>query len=252
MDNEDLAWTVEEACQNAWPSPRQLLLEGWLLRASGGPTRRTNSLNPLRGGPRDPSGIVDATEAIYRSLGQAPIFRVPSLVPEMDEPLAQLGYVAEAETCALLADDLAGSRRPGGSAVELSDGASEAWLAGWATLNSASEERRRSYRAMTDCILPPRAYAARRLEGRIVAIAYGVLHRNLLVVESVATDPAHRRRGYGAETVGSLLEWARRRSATAACLQVVADNTAARALYASLGFSKELYRYHYRRKVRPD
>src|SRR5690606_17709572 len=148
VDNEDLAWTVEEACQNAWPSPRQLLLEGWLLRASGGPTRRTNSLNPLRGGPRDPSPIVDATEAIYRSLGQAPIFRGPSLVPEMDEPLAQLGYVAEAETCALLADDLAGSRRPGGSAVELSDGASEAWLAGWATLNSASEERRRSYRAM--------------------------------------------------------------------------------------------------------
>lgn len=248
MESNELAWTVEEACQNAWPSPRQLLLEGWLLRASGGPTRRTNSVNPLRGGPRDPSRIVASAEAIYRSLGQPAIFRVPSLVPEMDEPLAQNGYAAEAETCALLAEDLAGTRRPGANAVELSDHAGEEWLAIWAALNSASEETRRIYRAMTDSIVPPTAYAARRLDGQIVAIAYGVLHRNLLVVESVATAPNHRRRGYGAETVGALLDWARQEGAAGACLQVVADNRAARALYDSLGFSRELYRYHYRRK----
>ncbi|MBB1094187.1 hypothetical protein [Rhodopseudomonas pseudopalustris] len=35
-----------------------------------------------------------------------------------------------------------------------------------------------------------------------------------------------------------------------ACLQVVSDNTAGRALYASLGLTTELYRYHYRRASR--
>ncbi|WP_246757367.1 hypothetical protein [Methylobacterium sp. OT2] len=34
--------------------------------------------------------------------------------------------------------------------------------------------------------------------------------------------------------------------ARAACLQVVAANTPARALYRALGFERELYRYHYR------
>ena len=79
MANDDIAWRVEEACQNAWPSPRQVLLCGWLLRASGGATRRTNSVNPLRGGPRDPGGIIATAEGIYRGLGQPSRFRVPSI-----------------------------------------------------------------------------------------------------------------------------------------------------------------------------
>lgn len=62
---------------------------------------------------------------------------------------------------------------------------------------------------MHDSILLPRAYAARHLDGRIVAIAYGALDRDLLVV---------------------------------------ADKAPARALYRALGFGRELYRYPYRRQ----
>src|SRR5690242_620133 len=104
MSADDIAWKVEEACQNAWPSPRQVLLGGWLLRASGGSTRRTNSVNPLRGGPRDPSDILARTEEIYRALGQPSRFRVPSIATAMDGPLERAGYTAEGETTTLLAE----------------------------------------------------------------------------------------------------------------------------------------------------
>ena len=54
------------------------------------------------------------------------------------------------------------------------------------------------------------------------------------------------KRGMGVRTVGALLDWGREMGAEAACLQVVDDNRPARALYERLGFTRDLYHYHYR------
>ena len=42
-----LAWRVEAVCFNAFPSLKQAILDGWLLRFSRGVSRRANSANPL-------------------------------------------------------------------------------------------------------------------------------------------------------------------------------------------------------------
>ena len=60
------------------------------------------------------------------------------------------------------------------------------------------------------------------------------------------TDPARRGQGLGRRMIAALLYWARRHGADAACLQVQSDNTAAQALYASVGLTRNLYGYHYR------
>lgn len=234
----------------AWPSPRQLICDGWLLRASGGVTRRTNSVNPLRSGRRELAAILGTAEAAYTSLGRDTVFRVLSIAEETDRPLADLGYAAEGNTLTLFNDSA--NRRPATEPVDLTAEPSKEWLATRARLTAADEEESRVYETMLDFIVLPRAFAATRQGGAIVSIAYGVVHRNLAVIESVATDPDARQRGYGRRTVGKLLDWAATQGAEAACLQVVADNPAALALYRSLGFSTELYRYHYRRKRRSN
>jgi GNAT superfamily N-acetyltransferase len=244
----DLAWTVEEACLNARPSPVQVALGGWILRAASGPTRRTNSLNPLRGHRDDPEAVLAQAEVIYRGLDRPLIVRVPDLAPEMDALLDRLGYRAEGETCTLYAD-LPHADGVQADDVAVSPDPDAAWFAAQAACEGVNgAEALRTYRASLACLALPRLFVQRRYTGATVAVAYGVLHRGLLVLESVATHPAHRRAGHARALVLTLMAWARRQGAVGACLQVVAANGAARALYGGLGFTRDLYGYRYRRR----
>ena len=95
---------------------------------------------------------------------------------------------------------------------------------------------------MIEAIALPAGFLALRRDGAVVAAAYGVLHDELLVCESVVVDAAMRGQGLARRMMTALFGWAAANGARAVCLQVVADNVAGRALYASLGFGTELYR----------
>ena len=242
---ESLAWRAEDACRNAWPAPREVHLGGWLLLAAGGPTRRTNSVNPLPGPRMAPAAAIEAGERVFAGLAMPALFRTVSLAPELEPELERRGYRAEGHALTLAADlaDHAGPDRP----VRLAPAPDAAWLALRARVNAADEAAARAYRTMHETIALPRACAALDEAGALVAQAYAVLDRALVVIESVATAPEARGRGHARRVVAALMEWGRARGATRACLQVVADNHPARALYAGLGFGLELSRYHYRR-----
>ena len=55
-------------------------------------------------------------------------------------------------------------------------------------------------------------------------------------------------RGSGRRLLAAVNAWGAASGAEAVCLQVEASNPAGRALYARLGVTTELYRYHYRRQ----
>jgi GNAT superfamily N-acetyltransferase len=234
---------------NAWPSPRQVLMEGWLLRAAGGPIRRTNSVNPLRASAYDPTPVLAACEAIYAALGQSTLFRVPDLAEGLDAALEAHGYETEGRTTTLFAD-LAAATPRASPAVELLGAPDAGWVSVRTRVNGEDEQAGRVFHTMTHLIALPKTFAVRRSEGRIAAVAYGAIDRGLLVVESVATDAACRGRGFATELVSTLMDWAVRRGGDGACLQVVASNAPALAVYRKLGFVTDLHAYRYRRK--PD
>jgi GNAT superfamily N-acetyltransferase len=98
----------------------------------------------------------------------------------------------------------------------------------------------------------PVAFAAVRVEGRIAAVAFGAVHDRLLCYESVVTDPRRRRQGLGRRIVAALADWGREQGADGACLQVVAGNTPAIALYDAFGLQTNLYGYRYWRTPQPS
>ena len=240
-----LEWRVEEACLNAWPALREVVLGGWLLRFSDGLTRRANSANAL-----SPLALADPRdcEALYRRLGQPTIFRVLSLLdPSLDEQLEALGYAREGESCVLLGE-LGELAAAADSEVRLLTRPSPQWFAAIAALQGHTGEQARSYRRIVAQLAVPAAFVALSAEGETVALAYGALHRGLLCYESVITGGPRRRQGYGRRIVGALAAWAIANGATAACLEVEAGNLPARGLYDAIGLKRELYRYHYRRE----
>ncbi|MEQ9146254.1 MAG: GNAT family N-acetyltransferase [Parvibaculaceae bacterium] len=246
--DDALFWKAETACRAAWPAAHERLLDGWIVRQAGGTTRRTNSANPTAAAV-SVAAVRPAIERLFEERGQDPLFRVPGFLPAFEEELAEAGFVAEGETCTLLASL---EERPDyrASGVTLERSVSPEWLAAKRRLSPMEPEQARIYSAMVDGLTLPRAFASLDRDGGIAAVAYGVVADDLLVIESVVTDPAHRGEGLGRACVGRLLGWALDEGVERACLQVEAENAPARALYRRLGFTRDLYRYRYWRKPR--
>lgn len=245
MPERELVSRIEETCFNAFPSLKQVLLDGWFVRFADGLSRRANSANPLAPDCAPVEQVIDTVEALYRRQRLPPIFRVPSFVAvPTEEALAARGYTGEGDTRVLYGPMNALAARPD-PAVELSPHAGADWLAAMGTLQGHSTEQRAAYRRIVRAVAVPVVFAGLRIDGRIAALAYGAVTDGLLCYESVITDPRRRRQGLSRRIVAALADWARREGAEGACLQVVADNTPALALYDAFGLKTDLYGYRY-------
>jgi N-acetylglutamate synthase len=246
------SWAAEEAAINGFPPLRQVVIDDWLLRLSGGGRRTANSATPLCEPRGDFDAVIGTAEALYRAEAQPTIFRIPSfLAPAIDTRLAERGYTEEGESCIIEGplDPITAAAAPFGgiSAVRLSPKPTPEWFAAMARLQGQRPEFQGPYRQIVGSVALPAAFAEVTAEREAVALAYAVIHRGMLCFESVVTDVLRRRQGYSRRVLAALAEWAKQNGARCATLQVEAGNAPARALYHSIGMTTELHRYHYRR-----
>ena len=81
----------------------------------------------------------------------------------------------------------------------------------------------------------------------LVALACGWLVLDELHITALAVRRGHRRQGLGRRVLAALLEWGGSAGASHATLEVASGNTAARGLYAAVGFREAGVRRHYYR-----
>lgn len=244
-----LSASAEEACLNAWPALKEIFYDGWLIRLANGETRRTNSVNVIGSGTRALEEKIGHCERIYEAHGQPTYFRIRSNDdPLLEDVLEARGFRAEDETRTLYMDFEVTPPETSPRTIEISEGRpSEEWLKAHERFCGRPPPKDDTRRRLLDLVALPIAFAATRdANGCILSVAYGAIHDRLVSLQWVATDPARRREGLSRATLSDLLMWAERRGAEGACLQVLAANRPAVKLYESMGFERELYRYHYR------
>jgi ribosomal protein S18 acetylase RimI-like enzyme len=213
----------------------------WLMRMAAGYSKRANSVTCL--GPDGDPDRIARVEAHYRRHGLTPTFRLSPLAPDwLDAELAGRGYTVLDPTLTLIA--------PGGDdpdpAWHEEAAVSPAWCLGYAEAAGVPARHQPTMQAMFARIVPEVAFGTLRMDGAAAAWAMVALDGPWAGISDAVVRPDLRGRGLGRRLMRATLARAAGRTVW---LQVTAANSAARALYASLGFT-EAYRGRYR--IAPD
>lgn len=225
-----------------------------MFRAARGVTKRANSVLPA-GEVADVESAIDAAEHFAAAQGIPPLFQLsPASRPsDLGERLGARGYAPVDPTLVLTGSVQTALVRLGdGPEAEPADEPAAAWLDAWWSVDGrgGAEELSVARRILTGTAS---RYASVRGEDGVSdavgRLAYATAPDGTPWVGlfALATRPRARRRGHARTIIRALLREAQDRGVERLWIQVLADNTGARALYAELG-CEPASRYAYWRR----
>jgi GNAT superfamily N-acetyltransferase len=247
---------AEDAGLNASATAQQLWLDGWLVRFSPGKAKRARCINALASGRLSVVHKLARAEGVFAAAQLPMVVRItPFTRPAgLDGELAARGFGAIDDTRVMIAPRLshlqpcALPNLPGGLAWAAIGHAAMAEAVG-ALRGSALAQRAAHAERLATAPVPFKALAIKRSEdGVLVACGQSASEGDLVGLYDVFVTAAMRGQGLAKALCTKLLINARDvagAGAKSAYLQVEADNHAARAVYAKLGFA-DGYGYHYR------
>ncbi|MET9059938.1 GNAT family N-acetyltransferase [Streptomyces antibioticus] len=236
----------------AWRPVESERLGDWELRAASGFTRRANSVLPI-GDPGLPlDAALDAVRRWYAARG-LPAYAQTATGAEgtlelLCGELERRGWVREVTAelwigaLAPLADAAAPDADASAPPVVLARSADEAWLSRYQRkgVSEVALEVLGSGPSVWFATVPGASGEAPAAIGRCV------VDGRWAGFAAVEVDPARRRRGLATTVMAALARRALDEGASAAWLQVEADNAGARALYGRLGLAAHHAYHHYR------
>lgn len=234
---------LEELGLNSSAPPGQLLYDGWLLRLLPGQAKRARSVNAVYPSLLPLASKIAYCEHLYRQHDLPMIFRItPFSEPStLDGELERLGY-PRFDTTVVETTTIPFERLQAWDAEPL---ALPDWVEAVGKLRKSPALFRHAHLArLQNTLLAQRALVIWH-EGETVAAGLTMVEDGWAGLFDIVTAPAARQQGFGRRIVESLLHTAWGLGARQAYLQVGADNTAARRLYAQYGFA-ERYPYWYR------
>ncbi|MET7341064.1 GNAT family N-acetyltransferase [Streptomyces sp. NPDC087866] len=232
----------------AWQPVESEPLGDWLLRAAGGFTRRANSVLPL-GDPGVPLGVaLGRVRQWYADRGLPPYVQTATGAEDAQEELCaaleEHGWrrevTAEVRIAALAP---VGDLPAEVTRVRLERTADAAWLSRYQRVGTPGPEVSsvlHSGPSVWFATVPGEAGEAPAAIGRCVVDGRWA---GFMAVE---VAPEHRRRGLATAVMTALARQAMDEGASAAWLQVEADNEGARALYDGMGFATHHLYHHFR------
>jgi ribosomal protein S18 acetylase RimI-like enzyme len=225
-----------------------MVYDGWIVRYSGGHTKRANCVNGIHPSKLPLIEKVRFCEEFYGIRRMNPLFRLTSFSdPDgLDKFLDGRGYAGFDTTLvmtrALTADTGMVSPESPVRWVEQNQ-----WMKAFGALSRLNSGEIRIRERIIGRITGAALFGCLESGGEVLACGFGVLEGPFLGLFSFVTHPARRRKGYAGQLLKALIARGRSLGLETAYLQVEEVNTAAVKLYRKFGF-RELYRYWYREK----
>lgn len=245
--NHEFLLQIEDAALNAWPSLRQMQYDGWLLRFTGGESKRVNSVNVRYDSTLSLAEKIAFCESIYNSQSIPVLFRCPEpfTSSRSSNALSSAGYLEFDMTYVLGREITEPKSLPSG--IEVHEMDEDEWIRMRAKLYGKDIKEFEIHAEILQVIVPEKVLVGLFVGDQPVACGMGVVQSSLLGYFSIITGKSNRRNGYGSATMAALTRWGAERGATFGYLQVEGDNLVAQAMYEKLGFSL-LYPYSYFRR----
>ncbi|WP_406414169.1 GNAT family N-acetyltransferase [Streptomyces sp. NBC_01614] len=230
----------------AWRPVESERLGEWELRAASGFTRRANSVLPL-GDPGIPlPAALDVVRRWYGDRGLPAYVQTATGAEGTQEllcaELERLGWAREVSAEMWIGALAPVTDRDEGAGVVLAREADEAWLARYQRkgVSEVALKVLRSGPSVWFATVPSAEGGAPAAIGRCV------VDGRWAGFAAVEVDPALRRQGLATRVMAALARQALDEGASAAWLQVEAENVGAREMYAGMGFAAHHAYHHYR------
>lgn len=237
MNVPDL-WPAIDA---SWPAATQEQFGPFIWREGAGGGSRVSAARAV---DNVCSTALGSIERKFASAGRSPLFQLRQNDTAFDHLLASHGYtIADPTVCLIAPTNIFGPPPPETAYVSWPPIAvqRQIWQAGGVTTPRLD--------VMARAQSPKTTILARHGEtpaGTAFIAAFG----SIAVLHALEIAPACRRAGVGASLMSHAAHWAQNNGAQTVAVLVTRANTAALALYSSLGM-QEVDHYHYRRKGQP-
>jgi ribosomal protein S18 acetylase RimI-like enzyme len=217
--------------------------DGWLLRCTGGASRRPNSVNCVRASTIPLGEKIKAAAALYARWRQRAVFRLTPLADEgLDRMLEQRGYTIEEPTFVQVAEI-----KPTTSAVyaHVFTDANDTWIEAAASIRGLTGEEASIFAMQHRTVAIDSAWALIKVNEKPVAVGVVAIERGWAGLHGIYVAKSVRRQGLARKLSEDLLGFSYARGARRAWLQVAQANATALPLYDGLGF-RTAYSYHHR------
>ncbi len=235
-----MSFDLRGVMEATWPAARTQAVEPWLIREGQGGGQRVMATSPRPGWTVQD---IPLAEAAMQALGQPLIFVIYPGEEALDAALAAQGYrLVDPVVCyAAKITDLA-----------LPPPDYMTTFPHWPPMAIAETLWQEGGIGPARVAVMARAKAPKvailgRANDRAAGVAFVALHEGTAMLHALEVTPAQRRQGAANNILRAAVKWAQDNGAHSFSLVVTEANTAARALYTSLGLEL-VGQYHYRRK----
>lgn len=248
--DEALLSRVEDAGLNASAPPQQRWLDGWLVRFSPGKAKRARCVNAVAAGRLPLAQKLDLAAHVFREADLPMVVRLTRFTqpPDLEAELVARGYTTLDDTRVMVCPQLPSAEPPplpAGTHWARLDPVTYAEEVG-ALRESPAGQRSAHAQRIALSPVPYNGFAIRRdADGQVLACGQYAREADLVGLYDVFTRESARGQGLASGLCQRLLSLAANEGAKVGYLQVEAESTTARRIYARLGFS-DGYAYHYR------